>query len=241
MWSTGIDGIVWTLEIEVKFYLLCALFISLFRRYSLLVFLVPIALFMMAIILNHFIPELGRTNAHVYELAMVYMTVSQYIIFMFIGVMFHYMYCNKIDPHKAYACIGGLFVLFCFHWWVGPYSANLSVAWSYAFALLTFTFGYAFPNVLKRNRVFDFFANISYPLYVIHGVMGYVILRIMLDAGVKTWETLFTATCFCIFLAWFIHRVIELPSQALGKRAGVGLTTDKSFFKGFIRRFSVAS
>lgn len=39
MWSRGIDGIVWTLEIEMKFYLLCAGLIIWFRQQSMKVFL----------------------------------------------------------------------------------------------------------------------------------------------------------------------------------------------------------
>lgn len=45
VWSKSIDGIVWTLEIELKFYLLCAIFLPFFKRRSLLALAIPVALF----------------------------------------------------------------------------------------------------------------------------------------------------------------------------------------------------
>jgi len=225
MWSRNIDGIIWTLEIEMKFYLICTLLIVWFRQYSLKVFLTPIALFILALYITRIIPVWASTNIQAYQLAMTYLTSSQYLIFMFIGVMFHYLHQGKIEPNKAYFGIGGLFLLFAIHWWAGPYFVNLTTAWSYGFALLTFSFAYAFPNFFKANRTFDFLANISYPLYVIHGVSGYVALRIMLDKGFNTWISLVVVTTTCLILAWLLHKIIEHPSQTLGKKLGLKLTT----------------
>lgn len=224
MWSRGIDGIVWTLEIEMKFYLVCALLIAWFQQRSLRVFFVPPALFALALYLNRMIPIWSNTNTSAFQLAMTYLTVSQYIIYMFIGVLFHYLYRGNIDANKAYFGVGCLFAMFCIHWLAGPYSANLEAAWSYAFALLTFAFSYSFPRLFKSNRIFDFLADISYPLYVIHGVAGYVALRIMLDMGFKAWSSLLLVTAACLFLSWLLHLLIEGPSQKLGKRLAAKLT-----------------
>lgn len=224
MWTRGIDGIVWTLEIEMKFYLVCAVLIVWFRQHSLKVFLAPAVLFVLALYLNRMIPVWVNTNVSAWQFAMTYMTVPQYIIYMFVGVLFHYLHHGKMDADKAYLGIGLLFAMFCIHWWVGPYSANLGVAWSYAFALLTFAFAYSFPSLFKSNRVFDLLADISYPLYVIHGVAGYVALRIMLDVGFKAWVSLLIVTTACLFLSWLLHVLIENPSQKLGKRLAAKLT-----------------
>lgn len=225
LWSRNIDGIVWTLEIEMKFYLLCAILILWFRRYSLGVFLAPVVLVGIAICLNHGIPKWVNSNLRVYEWAMVYATVAQYILFMFIGVMFHYMYCKKIDLRKGYIYILALFILFCIDWRIGPYSETFSFVWNYAFALLTFAFAYTFPDVFRANKVTNFLADISYPLYVIHGVAGYVVLRIMLDRGVRVWLALCIVTSMAFLLAWLIHLSIEQPSRVLGKKIGGKLTS----------------
>lgn len=136
---------------------------------------------------------------------------------MFIGVVFNYLYRQIIAPDRAYLYIGGLFALFCIHWWMGPYSGSLGVAWSYAFALLTFSFAYSFPHFFGRNTVFNFFADISYPLYVIHGIAGYVALRIMLDLGFKAWISLLVTTSAAVLLAWLLHVLVEQPFRKFGK------------------------
>lgn len=41
----SIDGIIWTLEIEIKYYILCAIFLLLFQRQSTFLFVIPATLF----------------------------------------------------------------------------------------------------------------------------------------------------------------------------------------------------
>ena len=45
------------------------------------------------------IPVWGKTNATAWQLAMTYMMVSQYIIYMFIGVLFHYLGQPRLNAH----------------------------------------------------------------------------------------------------------------------------------------------
>lgn len=235
LWSRGIDGIVWTLEIEMKFYFVSAILIVWFRNQSLKVFLAPIILFALAVITSYMIPDLAKTNAAAWRIALTYMSASQYIIYMFIGVIFHYLYRERLHASKAYFGIGGLFALFCIHWNIGPYSDNLGVAWNYAFALLAFGFAYSFPKAFKSNVLVDFLAKVSYPLYVIHGVAGYVVLRVMLDIGFSAWLSLLSVTSMCLILSWLLHIVIESPSQKLGKRLAAKLSGSSSTGEGSCR------
>ncbi len=223
LWSRGIDGIVWTLEIEMKFYILCAAMIVLFRRYSTKVFYVPVVLFALALCVNRMIPVWQESSLLAWRLVLTYLMVSQYVIYMYIGVLFHYLHRGKLDSNRAYLGIGGLFLLFCLQWRAGPYAESLHLAWSYAFALLTFAFAYTYPRFFKSNGIFNFFAGISYPLYVIHGVAGYVTLRIMLDMGFDSWVSLFAVTAVFLFLSYLLHVLIEAPSQRVGKRLGARL------------------
>jgi peptidoglycan/LPS O-acetylase OafA/YrhL len=215
--TRNIDGIVWTLEIEMKFYLVCALCISLFRKNSLRIFWIPVFLFFCFIFVNKFAGGL-QILGYFIKLISKFQFISQYVIFMFIGVVFNYHHSLILDSKKSYFYICGLFALFCIQWWSGPYAASIFVAWSYGFALLTFMFAYSYPSYFKSNKIFDYFANISYPLYVIHGVTGYVALRIMLDMGFKAWVSLLVVTTVTILLSWLLHVLVEKPSQILGKR-----------------------
>ncbi len=225
MWQRSIDGIVWTLEVEIKFYFVCALLIAWFARKSLKVFIAPVALFLVAIYINRQLPGLLVNDRSLWIQAMNYMNGTQYVIYMFIGVVFNYLHAGRVDPNKAYLGIGGLFAIFCIHWWMGPNAASIRVAWSYAFALLAFAFAYSFPHLFKANRFFDFLADISYPVYVIHAVGGYVVLRILLDKGLPVWLVLILVTVGCVSVSWLMHVLVERPSQALGRRLAARLSS----------------
>lgn len=216
--SRNIDIIIWTLEIEMKFYLMVALSIAWFRSYSLNVFLIPTALFLLSCYMSHMIPVWAMNHLVAFIQAEIYMMSSPYIIFMFIGVVFHYLFCQKISSDVGYLIISVLFFMFCIAWWAGPYSDNLILAWSYALSLLTFMFAYIFPHLFKANPIFNFLADISYPLYITHSIMGYIILRIMLDMNFKIGFSLSAVIITSVLISWFLHSLIERPSQTLGKK-----------------------
>ncbi|MGF6667407.1 acyltransferase family protein [Pseudomonas monsensis] len=224
LWSRDIDGIIWTLEVELKFYLVCAIIAALIRRGSLLVFVAPTLIAIASVVLSGKLDLWGATNAGLYVKAIAFVYPAKYLVFMFIGVAFHYMNAERISHAAGYLVVGTLFIVFSALWYSGPTASSFYLVWSYAAALLLFSFAYAFPAAFKANPVFDFFANISYPLYVIHGVAGYVALRILLELGVKAWVSLIVVTCCSFLLAWIIHKVIEAPSQKAGKKLAALIT-----------------
>ncbi|MCW8399681.1 acyltransferase [Legionella sp. PATHC038] len=239
--SRNIDVIVWTLEVEMKFYLIAALSIVWFRRYSLKVFFIPTLLFLLTCYMSHRIPEWATSNLVAFIGAETYMMSAQYIIFIFIGVVLHYLYCHKVKPDLGYFIIGTLFAMFCIAWWSGPYSGNLILAWSYAFAVLTFLFASIFPHFFKANPAFNFLARISYPLYVIHSIVGYIVLRIMLEMKFKIWLSLIIVISASLLLSWLLHVFIEQPSRTLGKNLAAKLSNN---FKGspmFIKKMIKSS
>lgn len=216
-WSPNIDGIIWTLEIEMKFYILCILLIPLFKKYSLWVFSAPIVLICAAFAINPSISKLAVTNLRAYELAFAYATNAQYILFMFIGVMFHYMHMKRINALKGCAYIIMIYVLFYIHWRFGPYYQSWPIAYTYAVAIITFTFAYNFQGLFKGNRLTNFLADVSYPLYVSHFVAGFAMMRILFDKGFSAYFVLSVTTITAFIVAWLMHLLIEMPSGALGK------------------------
>ncbi|TPN58834.1 acyltransferase [Mesorhizobium sp. B1-1-9] len=206
----SIDGIVWTLEIEIKFYLICALALALFRRGSIWVFAIPAAL----AACEFYMIRNGFSQAAILPIP--------FLIFMFIGVVFHYLRLGALSAERALFLGAGLF--FGFSVLLGQAIPGLaSMAWTYGFAVLTFAFAASFPQLFQRTRVADFFADISYPLYVVHGVAGYAALRVLLDLGVKAWISLIIVTAAAIGIAWVLHVAIEMPSHDFGKRLAARL------------------
>lgn len=217
LWSRNIDGIIWTLEIEVKFYLLCAVVSSLFKERSAKVFLVPLLIIPAHLYFSGLLPALLQEGSTWYTTLSALVFSATFVVFMFIGVAFHYSYQKIISERKTMFLVALLFAAFCYLWQSGPLASSKSQLWSYGFALLVFIFAYAFPTIFKANKFFDFLANISYPLYVVHGVGGYALLRVLLHLGLKAWVSLIIVTCTAIGVAWLLHVLVENPSQRLGK------------------------
>ena len=68
---------------------------------------------------------------------------------------------------------GGAFALFVACWPLTFFRADFPLATvNYAYALLVFAVAYVFRNAARSSRVLDYFAAISYPLYLVHFLVG---------------------------------------------------------------------
>ena len=212
LWSRDIDGIIWTLEVEVKFYVVCALFAVWFRRLSLSVFVVPVIFLAMCI-------WLGATPAAQNDpIALAGMLSGPYLIYMFIGVAFYYAHVGRINPQQMTFLVAALFLIHIVALNGTIFNASLPVAWSYGAALIVFGFAASFPALFRRTKVGEFFANVSYPLYVVHGVAGYTALRLLIDKGASPLVALIVVTAAALWLSWLLHITIETRSDRWGKQ-----------------------
>jgi len=221
VWAGTLDGVNWTLETELKFYLLCAfltLVADLRRPGTLLVTALCLCAFNLA--LGAARPLLIASYPLLYSLMAVVSIAAGYLIFMFIGTCFYNLYRGYWSARKfaltAMLLYGG-FILS-----VGA-SENQSIGTfllvNYTLALLVFALVYGLRARLRYSRVLDFLANISYPLYVVHAVVGYVLLTVLY--GILPNPLIDSALTFALILpiAYLLHRFVELPSNRLGRRA----------------------
>lgn len=201
--APNIDGVVWTLDVEVRFYILCALATVWLRRGSPLVFILPAAM------------GLGIVLAA--SLGTGLPVSTQFLIFMFIGVAFNLHYRGHLELAPLLFIVAALFFLFAGAWQIGRLRGISIQLWSYAAALVLFGLAYAGPQGWARNRVLGALADISYPLYVIHTVGGFVLLRILLERGLPAWLAVPAVILAALALSWVIHRWIEAPTHRLGR------------------------
>jgi peptidoglycan/LPS O-acetylase OafA/YrhL len=79
------------------------------------------------------------------------------------------------------------------------------------------------PNAVTNRKTdcYSLLAAISYPFYVVHGIMGYVAMRIMLDHAIPPVAAVLLASALAVLVSIFIHIWVEIPTQQIGKR-GLG-------------------
>ena len=141
------------------------------------------------------------------------------ICFMFIGVATYFLYIQKIT-FPTFSCLSLVLLLLtslCLR-----YSPFLSAVHkfqfiSYIFAFITFMFFYFFRDSIKHNSILKFLADISYPLYAIHAILGYILIRLFLEYKLSPELSVGIACILVLGLAYCLHIFIEKPFIKVAK------------------------
>ena len=225
-WPTlapSIDGIIWTLEIELFFYATCIVLMNSIRAYDCRLFLLALAVVPLAYFARLGGGVLLRIGMPVYALVYWAATVPIYICFMFCGVAFYFHYKDRLNLTGLLATQAFLILCFVTSLQIGflagqDWSAPISYVAAYGvFALLYFSRDGISALPAWARRPFELLADISYPLYAVHGVFGYTVLVHVLAAGVPSSTAVGIAAVAVLSLAIAVHFLIELPSQSYGK------------------------
>ncbi|QWD02511.1 acyltransferase [Polynucleobacter paneuropaeus] len=214
--SQSIDAIVWTLEIEIGFYFLIALTIQYVKRSSTAVFFTPLLLLILALFIGIFRSYIQEIIIYRYLQKLI--GFSHFFIFMYIGVALNYYYKKQLNSFTAFLIIIGLLL--------ASLTTNLAttnnlyeIGPSYLLGLIIFLAFMMMPALRNWSpRLAEFFSMISYPLYIIHAVIGYILLYFFVAvARVDPIFALLIVFVTVIALAFVIHYLIEVPSQSMGK------------------------
>jgi peptidoglycan/LPS O-acetylase OafA/YrhL len=220
----SVDGVVWTIEIELKFYLICALIAPWLRQVSLKVFWIPCLLLAIACLLGvALIPSATTTTLYFALLS------APYLLFMFVGVAFNFLYRGKLRAPAAGLAVLGMMLMFgvAQHFNFLAYDAFLP---SFAAAVAVFAVAMRFPKIIGSIPLIGFWADISYPLYVVHGLTGYVLMEVLLARGVGPWSAIPIAFAAVTVLATALHVTVETSSREMGRRAATIIRRRRAVF-----------
>jgi peptidoglycan/LPS O-acetylase OafA/YrhL len=204
------DGVVWTLEVEAKFYLFVLLFfgaIARGHRY-------PLALIALAAIA-------AAPLKSTYDMTLAGITPANFLfglpflLFMCIGIAFNYHTRRLLTDGKAAALVVLLFVIFAGV--AFRQGLHYSIVTSYAFSLALYAALYVWGPSWSGGPIVKFFAAISFPLYASHAMFGYVGLSAMLRAGMHPIVALIAQVSASILLATALHFALEKPTHRSGK------------------------
>jgi peptidoglycan/LPS O-acetylase OafA/YrhL len=210
----SLDLVNWTLAIEIKFYLLMAVFgAAVLQRGFLRLFLFAALVLGVTLLLR-----IAPLNILVLGLRAVFVELN-FVVFMSIGILFYQHMSGLLTNAALVVRVVLLTALFSLSWIFGArHEEAVAIIQNYYFALGLFTASYAARAYFTRFRLLDFFADISYPLYLIHSLFGYVSMKWLMHHGFNYAVALPLTLVTVSALAYLIHRLVELPTAQLGKQ-----------------------
>jgi peptidoglycan/LPS O-acetylase OafA/YrhL len=215
-----LDGIAWTLEIEVKFYVLCALLATWLRRGRVEpLIVIGLGSLILTLFTAQLIVPLAAKHPGRFALLCVVNLNALMIPFMLIGTVFHFHYRGHVSAREG-VMLGGLLLASALGQWpIGILaSAQARGVPNYLLAVGLFTGCYLLRDRLGSWPVLERLADISYPLYVVHGFVGYCYMRVFVSVWDRPWLALASCLVLVVALAYGLHRFIEAPCNALGKQ-----------------------
>ncbi len=220
MGQPWVDPVYWTLAIEELFYVIAAFTAwkgSLHRRA--VVAAVGLGLAVTTIVVAPIETPVGSVPPYWYLRTHLARNAC-FVIFILIGVAFHQHYRGRWNTATSAAMGAGLLGAFAVSLAAGPFPGNQAGIYlgSGIAALVVFTPLYVWRDRVPRARALDALANISYPLYLIHTVVGWILLRALFHVAPNFWVSVPLALVICVAMAAAIHFLVEIPSNAIGRR-----------------------
>jgi peptidoglycan/LPS O-acetylase OafA/YrhL len=217
--TPSIDGVVWTLEVEVRFYLMCLLMAPAFRRGRAWAVAGPLAGIAAVVVIAHRWGGLVDSQSLTWARARGVIGLDGTMIaFMLVGAACHLGVRGTTGKRTAAALAAVAFGVF-----LGLASldsvagAFTPTAVSYGAAVIVFVAAMTARDRIAGRGILSALADISYPLYVLHAVPGYAIMRLALSRGFAPWACVLMAWAWAIAAAAVVHLWIERPTHAWGR------------------------
>lgn len=217
--TTPIDYLNWTLEIEIKFYIIVALIKAIFKLRSYGIIAVCTSLMMVFNILFSAYSRYLYNSASLYQIAYVISYDSTFLLIIFVGICFFNRIKKNWSSKGFFIMLGSVYVEFIVSVNFGPCSV---IKWTYivsnTLAIFLFSVAYILKNKIKYNKTIDRVSNVSYPLYVVHAVSGYTTESIVYNMTHNPYISIISACGVAVSLALILHYSVELPTNNLGKK-----------------------
>jgi peptidoglycan/LPS O-acetylase OafA/YrhL len=197
-----IDGISWTLEVELGFYF----FIVIFGRAVL---------------------KCGLTGVFISLIAVLAVSLS-FIVFwrnqgffgvqvscgllLGSGVVYALHVRNRITTQALIFSQVVIVVTVCLVWVAISFALNLSIQWLFGYLLGMAIFATCY-HLLRYRKIssswLNFFGDISYPLYVVHGLFGYTVMYWVLIRTGFVYGAIIAAFVAACLVAYVLHLLVE--------------------------------
>ena len=175
--SPFIDPVLWTLEVELLFYIIVSCLTKLHIQNP----KTFLAIYIFILVLSLILPLAStKNNLYINNILLFIQNSLPHLSMMFIGVYFYNLYTKNWRLNIKYISIF-LSIIVIQYAYKYYYDKNFIVyISSYSIALLIWCFTYNFRDQLKHYSILNFFASISYSLYLNHQLLGYILITLFL-------------------------------------------------------------
>ena len=223
-----IDGAVWSLEIQVKFYLFAGIIWS-FCRKNFLEKFVFITLFLSFFVYGLYTFFDGEDASWFYFVTLARRNLK-YFILILLGTCLYAFYKKQISWQKGVGLSSLLLVSFVSPLFNAPEVAKiisyLSAFFIFSYLILFHAKGFGHKGVC--HKFIKWASDISYPLYIGHVLPGYVMMFYAIEQGLSVYWGIFAALVYVFVMADIVHKKVEVSflrmSNALSSRIYFGIS-----------------
>jgi peptidoglycan/LPS O-acetylase OafA/YrhL len=222
--SPYILPLVWTLLVEIKFYILCGLMawlVGIHRALPVLGIVGALTAYTLAV--EGRFQELAASDRYLYGAIQVPAFSAKFMAFMFVGFCFYNLFRERWSPLKFLGmsvAIGAAFIV------SNEHAPDLQlfqdqILMSFGIGFAVFALAFAVRDWIPYSRTWNLIADVSYPLYTLHWVIGIMLITELYK--LHPVPILNVAESFVIIfaLAYLAHRYVEAPLTEFGKRARI--------------------
>jgi len=210
----SIDGVFWTLMVELKFYILTAIlfYFSLLKKIRLIIgfFLILsiVTLFNWDGTFNPIINAILHRN-----------NLWSYLMLMYLGTGFYFYHIGEISKNNLIFLISIVSIYFFIsHYFKADTEFGSRLGYSIATLSAILSFIVFSQNKQTISRITTFFGNISYPLYLLHQVLGYFIITVLLNSSIYLPFAQIITILIITLVTVLVNKYIEIPTNKLGYR-----------------------
>jgi len=202
-----IDGISWTLEVELMFYLVMTVMgARVLSRGARPLVIGAIAVAGLSILSSQLLKAghynlVGATGFQLWA-----------SLLLIIGLAYHGHFTGKIS-REALILVHALVAILIATVWMLSDRNVYQWQWiaGYYVAMMVFAAGYTFRDKVRPNRPLAHLSSISYPLYVVHALAGYAVMYWAVDNGAGAYAAILAATVTCYLISVLLHYTVEKP------------------------------
>lgn len=210
--------VLWTLEVEMIFYVVMALSVAAFRRleYKELILISLLCLLFVAMFESS-----GGAGNNRSEIFRHFSSISVHISYMMIGALIYRAYESEFGCRSIAMVVVASVIYVCCFLVYGKATDYINIGsniQSAMAALVIFFLGLFIGMQGKLFAPLRWIASISYPLYLLHIPLAWMMLYVCASIGFGMTTSSIIAILIVVFLAWVTHKAVELPSVALRKK-----------------------